>query len=301
MFYLLLIVASLLNIGQSKHFVFLADKGGQGVAGVLMRHAEADRKYINRLLYMDDPNKITVVIGAKDQDLQRVTGFRVERWIAGLAIPDKNLVLVSARGSEIFDARHVFLHELAHIYLHHRVGPHPIPRWFDEGFAMYVSGESFLERIKRVLPAAATGHLIPLRELNRRFPGGPPAVYLAYAESMMFVRYLVHTWGMPVIGLYIDLLAKGVNPDEAFTRAFGVDITFAQKMFERSIAKPSYVLIVLTGSGILWLFISFILLFVYYRKKQHEKELKEKWDREEEEELRDLLSRWNGGPPIGEA
>ncbi len=288
---------------KTQHFTFLFHPDGQGLARELSANAETDRAYVVHFLGIDAPERITIKIAATQQQMMDAIGahHRVESWIAGMAIPAQDLVIISARGNEVFSAREVFLHELGHIYLHIAVGHRPIPRWFDEGFAMYVSGEPALQRLKTLLPAAAMNNLFSLHDLTKHFPSRQPAVQVAYAESMMFVRHLFNVYGRPSILNLIKGLHQGLPFDAAFRRAFGVDLVFVEKAFRRSIGSGSYLLVVLTGSGVLWLVITLILIWVYLRKREQGNEKIQKWQDEDARLLAEYLSRLSDDKDIPQA
>ena len=85
-------------------------------------------------------------------------------------------------------------HELAHLALDEAArvdAAHPIPRWFHEGYALHVSGEDAAQRAEALTLASLRDRLIDLRDVDARFPEGPPGGSLAAAEAADFVRYLV--------------------------------------------------------------------------------------------------------------
>lgn len=286
---------------ETPHFLFKFQAQGRGTAQSLSQNAETDRAYVLRFLGIKAPQKIRVIIAATETQMREAVGSkgRVEQWIAGMAMPGRNLVIISTRGNEVFSSREVFLHELGHIYLHIAVNNRTVPRWFDEGFAMYVSGEPVLNRLKTMLPAAALDNLFPFRDLTGHFPSKEPAVQMAYAQSMMFVRHLFNVYGRISMLALIKNLGAGQGFDNAFRRSFGVDLVFAEKSFRRSLASRSYLLVILTGSGVIWLVITLILLWVYKRKRYQGNKKLRKWQQEDEDLLSSYLSRLskNEEPP----
>ncbi|MDX1762768.1 MAG: hypothetical protein R3231_00450, partial [bacterium] len=61
-------------------------------------------------------------------------------WAAGLAYPDRNLIILKAPTAARYgtiDPFRTFRHELAHLVLHQALAGVAIPRWLDEGLAMY--------------------------------------------------------------------------------------------------------------------------------------------------------------------
>jgi hypothetical protein len=73
--------------------------------------------------------------------------------------------------------------------------------------------------------AASDGELIPLDGLRGQFPTSGVRFYLAYAESVSAVDYLIRTYGQDALVQLIRSYADGRTDDEAFTDALGVDVT----------------------------------------------------------------------------
>jgi Peptidase MA superfamily len=75
-----------------------------------------------------------------------------------------------------------------------------------------------------VADAATSGTLIPLDGLTGSFPNGD-AFFLAYAEAVSAVDYMIRTYGSDALVKLIRSYADGRTDDEAFSAALGVDMT----------------------------------------------------------------------------
>ncbi|MCS6799359.1 MAG: hypothetical protein NZ898_12685, partial [Myxococcota bacterium] len=94
-------------------------------------------------------------------------------YAIGVAYPRHSLVLVSLtapRSGRVGEATSVLVHELSHVALHRASGGAPLPRWFVEGVAIHQAGEASLSRTRLLWGATVAGRLLPLEELERRFP-----------------------------------------------------------------------------------------------------------------------------------
>ncbi len=119
----------------------------------------------------------------------------------------------------------VIPHELTHLVFDSAVrNPyHFPPRWLNEGVATYLSeGLTAADRAS-VRAAGADGRLMPLRALGGQFPTTAERFYLAYAESVSAVDYLVREQGTAALVKLIRSYAGGVTDDEAFRAAVGTD------------------------------------------------------------------------------
>lgn len=269
---------------RTRHFVFRPDPGAVGTAQRLARDAEERRAHVQGVLGIDDPRVIEVAIVTDDESMQAWVGTSrpVREWVAGLAMADRNLIVLSARGNEVFQAHDTFVHELAHIYLDAAVGGRFVPRWFHEGFAMFVASEPIAIRLKSALGAASTDSLLPLDTLVNRFPMDGSQVQLAYAQSMLFVRYLQReTDGRGIASLLTELRA-GMPFEAAFVRVFGdpPERLFAE--FAASMEGWDGLIIALTSAAVLWVAIMLLFLLAYQRKRARSARKRELWALQEE-------------------
>lgn len=99
-----------------------------------------------------------------------------------------------------------------------------VPRWLDEGVAVYLSEgynsywRPFIDR------AVADRSLIPLDGLGGLFPSSVDEFYLAYAESVAAVDYFVRTHTEQTLWDLVRSYARGLSDDDAFTAATGQDL-----------------------------------------------------------------------------
>jgi len=96
-------------------------------------------------------------------------------------------------------ARGVVLHELVHELLDQFVTPHGalMPRWFHEGLAQTIAGDTYLgAREEDLVGRAVTGRLASFGALRKEFPTGESDLRLAYGQSYSFVAWLVREYRM---------------------------------------------------------------------------------------------------------
>ena len=128
-------------------------------------------------------------------------------------------------------ARTVVPHELTHVVFDDgTTNPyHSPPRWLNEGLAVYLS-EGFGSSDKSLVSQAAKSKtLMPLQALTGQFPTTADRFYLAYAESVSAVDYLIRKYGQAPFQKLVKSYSTGRSDDEAFTAAFGVDTTAVNK------------------------------------------------------------------------
>ncbi len=114
--------------------------------------------------------------------------------------------------------RTVLLHEVAHELLDQTCGRNGgrIPRWFHEGIAQLLAGDTYLGASEEMIVwRAATGQLTPFYELESRFPVGKLALSIAYAQSYSLVTWLSRSFGTEAL---LEM-ARAVDEDTTLEQA----------------------------------------------------------------------------------
>jgi tetratricopeptide (TPR) repeat protein len=160
------------------------------------------------------PAGVLTVVLYTDEQFRDIT--RSPAWAGGvfdgrIRVPMRNAL------SDPKQLEKVLAHEFTHALVR-SVAPRGVPTWLDEGLAVtFEQGDmSWAEREVRKAPA-----LLPLPQLHRGFLSLPPEqVPLAYAESVLAVKWLLERAGMPAITAFLQDLADGREFAEAFERRF---------------------------------------------------------------------------------
>jgi hypothetical protein len=134
-------------------------------------------------------------------------------------------------------------HELTHLVIH-QATDNPfgdIPRWLDEGLAVYMSGE--LDAPWRgyrdmVVRSARQDKLMTLQTLSSSFPADPEQAGLAYAESGSVVEFIIKHYGQKAMAHLLEIFSKGALYDDALEQALGVDTWGLDNAWRQSIGAP---------------------------------------------------------------
>ena len=205
---------------------------------------EIYRKLIMTLGGVDlapDKQKLTIYAFDSDSDLRKFTGMR---GVAGLYThgydgPIMLTPLADTKKQNSFNNQ-VALHEYSHHVLHGYMDI-AYPRWYDEGFANYLSTFTMRDGTLQVGRAAA-------KHAKGLMRGGPKWVDVEdvigavrvypfadkgskrglllnqfYAQSWLYVHYLHSNKELSRrLGNYLDLVNSGEDPIQAFEKGFGV-------------------------------------------------------------------------------
>jgi hypothetical protein len=119
----------------------------------------------------------------------------------------------------------VIPHELTHLVIDTAAGNpyHFLPRWLNEGLAVYESQGNDASDRGLVADAVSARTLIPLDGLVAQFPVDADGFMLAYAESVSAVDFLFRTYGTDALVTLVKSYKDGRTDDEAFQTGLGVD------------------------------------------------------------------------------
>ncbi len=117
-------------------------------------------------------------------------------------------------------------HELSHLVVG-KVVESPLssqlPRWLDEGLAMYAEGELPAKNALALEEALRKGKLISVRSLSG-YVGEPEKVDLFYAEAYSLVEFLIKEYGKEKMREFLAEFANGSGQEEALKKVYGLSI-----------------------------------------------------------------------------
>ena len=194
-----------------------------------------------------------------------------EPWVAGLALLDRDRVIVHVGGAGLLRTGEVIRHEIAHIAAHAISNEARLPRWYHEGVAMLVGGEATFDRLQGAVGADAFGALDSLSALDGAFHGHRIAVERAYALAAGFVRFSVNRSGQP--GALADMhrrLYLGLGFQQAFIATFGLSPAELYAIYARYAGAAGSRWTVALTDGVIWSVVSVLavvaLLLAWWRR-----------------------------------
>jgi hypothetical protein len=146
-------------------------------------------------------------------------------WTGALAFPSSRIVIIGANERNLDWGLDTIAHELAHVIVGNAVSHcySVLPRWLDEGLAVYAEGE-LDPRYQRILETAISeDELFSIRSLNDSFTEHADRAYLSYAESFSIVSYLIETYGRESMLDFLDAFQSGYRYDSALFQVYGFD------------------------------------------------------------------------------
>lgn len=220
-------------------------------------------------------------------------GAPYPEYASGVAYPELGLVLLTLTPrfpNENLELVQVFRHELAHVALSDAVGLHPIPRWFNEGFAVTASGETSFERMGTLMSATLSDRLLPLSQVDRSFPSDENKASIAYAEAADVVRFLIRREDRHRFRALVGELGQGRTLDTAAREAYGVDLVSLEHEWREEVAKRYTFWPVLFSGTVVWAGVIGLFVWGWRKRRAHSRATLARWAHDEarEDHLRRL-------------
>jgi hypothetical protein len=195
------------------------------------------------LLGIQETEPIDFFIYADDASFRAALGPGARENVGGQAVTEIRTLFAEFTPDMLTDAwvGITITHELTHQVVDDAVNnPYrSLPRWLNEGFAVYQSEGNAPKYRSQVSAAVSSGDLLPLTALGWQFPTDPTKTVLAYAESVSAVDYVVRQYGKDALVKLILAYRNGPTDDEALQAATGQDMTSFQTAWYASIGASA--------------------------------------------------------------
>ncbi|MBN2564326.1 MAG: PD40 domain-containing protein [Candidatus Eisenbacteria bacterium] len=215
------------SVAHTEHFDVYFYEGSEELADAVSTIAESANSRFEDVLGHKLSTVIPIIVYASHNDFQQtnVSSSHIGETVGGFTELFKNRVVVPFTGS-YDDLRHVVYHELTHVFMFdivygglvesviRQAYMNPVPLWFVEGLAEYVSTgwDSEAEMILRDL--TISDMVVPVEYLS----GG----YLVYKEGQSVLCFIADTYGPRKIEEMVRTVSKTHNLERALMDATGL-------------------------------------------------------------------------------
>lgn len=285
-----------LELIETEHFKIRFSQKDRRLAEELSRVCEAIYDAIVSDVGVPPRPGVEVVVARTHEAFLNSQPHRMKApdWAAGLAYPDRNLMILKAPAAARYgtiDPFRTFRHELAHLVLHQALSGVAIPRWLDEGLAMYEAGEWTFRTTAVISATTLKQNYIPMGNLRDRFPADLATAERAYAQSFSMVAYLFNRFGRERFRDFVVHIKQGRTLSQSTQEAFGLTFYDLETGWHRYLRLRYTWVPVVTSSAALWSLVTLIFLYAYVRKTRRTREKIMEWELEEMWEA--------GGPSAG--
>ncbi|NVM26077.1 MAG: hypothetical protein HWN70_09225 [Desulfobacterales bacterium] len=274
---------------STPHFVFYFHSQDERLMRSLIDQAEGLRREVVEDLGIDFEERTKVYLAPSSRKFQEIQPKgKVPSWAVGVAYPSLNLIIIKSprattRGH--MDLRKVFKHEFSHIALGRAFeGREKVPRWLDEGLAMYESREWDLSRVSTMTRAVLTDSLIPLSEITGSFPQEVDRAGLAYSESFYLISFLISRYGKESFHRFIKEYSGSKGLKEVLMGVYGIRLEELEKRWRNYLKLRFSWIPIVTSTTTLWFLVTIVFILGYLRRRKANRLKFEEWEREEQEE-----------------
>lgn len=190
-------------------------------------------------------NPIKIFIYGNQQELLDAMSAGAQEWTGGAAYTDYGVVVIGIRPDQLDWGLKAMTHEMSHLVIHQATdnpfgGGDTLPRWLDEGIAVYNENRAELDEDFKPLfdRAVANNSLMTLRTLSSPFPSDTIQANLAYGESGAVVKFMTDTYGPEAMADLLAVFAEGALYDEALEQAIGLNMDQLDNAFRASLDLP---------------------------------------------------------------
>jgi len=276
---------------QSEHFTLSYKGEDEKFASEILHHGEEILLSISIHLgkIPSEIEKIQIFLTSRQEDFDRLTRNGVPDWGMGCALPEERTIILKSprltgNPPKTENLRSLIAHEISHILLHQspfHEGGMRIPRWFDEGIAMFESKELRMGETMTLAFSVFTNSLLPLSTLEIYFPSEEKKAHLAYLQSFSTISYILEVYGEEGLRELLKNLTESGDFEEAIRKGLGITPEGFEKEWLTYLKSHYNFLYLLSDSHLLWGFLSLLFISVFVIKTIQIRKRK----REQEEDL----------------
>jgi hypothetical protein len=205
-----------------------------------------------------------------------LTDGRAPEWGAGIAIPHAGMIVIPGYVSERTDTHglpQILRHELAHIALHRFSGGTHVPRWFDEGYAMWSAGQFDADAGWKLRLAFVSRRAPPLDSLSLDWPLLAPDAQLAYLLSATAVRYLVSLGTPATFERFLQTVRARASFEDALREVYVLSTPQFERQWRRHVKRQFGWLQLVAQTTFIWvvLTLAVLVLFAIRRRRDRRK------------------------------
>ncbi len=227
---------------------------------------------LDRLINGIPMDKIEIWVCETQEQFQAAVHAPIQDWAIGCAFPlSSRIVIQNPRVilQREFQLSQIIRHEIVHVVFGQRTQKtiRGIPLWFNEGVAIYLSGEWVPRRHELLLKHVFSKSTIPLSKLADEFPKSESLAQLAYAESLNAVTWLTEIAGVDKLWEIIDLLGKGNDLNTAYKEAIGWELATFDVEWRNSLPRRYHWAALFSSSHLFWGSLALLVVLVYLRSR----------------------------------
>ena len=227
---------------------------------------------------------VRIVVASSIDEFRDTVRSDVPGWATGVAVASRNLVVLKPRrlsyrrGTSLGQT---VRHELTHIVVGTNYAMGRLPRWLNEGIAMWQAEEPTFRGDFNLAASVLFGRLVPMDELDREFRNARNDVAaICYGESRSLVDFIIAQHGEAGLMRILEE-SRTATAEQAFISALGRPASQLYREWRRWMQRYVYWYSVLSGIALFW-FMALLVFVSYAKKRMWGRRKLAEWDEEEE-------------------
>lgn len=182
-------------------------------------------------------HRVRIYVYNSERDMRRALSRRSAGYdemvtTLGVSMGENTLLLLGSHP----DASLTIAHELSHIVVKLATkNPYTdLPRWLDEGLAMYAEGKLPTDNQRALERAIKEDKLISLRSMTS-YSGQASQVDLFYGQAHSVVAFMLKEYGPDKMRELLQVFAEGTLQEDALQRVYGFDLAELENRWRASL------------------------------------------------------------------
>ncbi len=217
-------------------------RGGDSFGQTLFDQANVALDRLENTVGVTVEKQVSIFIYGSHEDLLNAIAVGAQEWTGGQAFGEFGVVVLGITPGNLSWGLKATTHELTHLVINQATdNPYgDLPRWLDEGLAVYNEDPDRLDSQFRVSfdDAVRNNTLMSLQTLSSSFPADPQKANLAYGESGAVVKFIIDTYGGDAMNQLLQIFSEGELYDKALMQALGVDMHGLDNAWRASLGLP---------------------------------------------------------------
>ena len=229
-------------------------EGGTSFSDQVMSSAQDALVKLSAHTGADMKRPVKIYVYASTQDLLGALIFPYE-WTGAVTYAQYGTIAIGISQSNLNWGERAIAHELSHMVIHQVTGNpyNELPRWLDEGLAVYNEGLLDVSFGTALQKAVNSDSLISARSLNSPFSAESDLAALSYAESFSLVDYLISKYGQDKMLELLTTFSRGSTYDNALLAVYGFNVDDLNDLWQsyvKDLFQPARTAVSIPGIGV---------------------------------------------------
>lgn len=265
-----------MGMAENDQIILAPDDAQAAWAGTLRKLAAQARAQAEKRSGQTLASPVNAISLPNNFEFQRYINARVSHVVA-VAAPQRHEIVILRPvlfAQSPSEQEQTLTHEMAHLIIAEHVDGR-LPAWLEEGLCMMIGGQEGLGYSWRMTVAGSLGGTLPLGQLEESLLGGGDLQSLAYAQGLSMTRFFIKTTlaengqsgdsPAALLALLADPVQGPKILNELANPIWAAGFEARWKREHKSIWNW---IAIGSGASVLWLFITFLFLLAYWRKKR---------------------------------